>query len=258
MQKPEAVTASSTTPSAYDVLAWLEVNKKPLLWAATGILAIVVVAYVYVWQRDRSEARASAALLALPTDAQAGSGQAAARAADFLRVAGEHSGTSAGARARVMGAVAFYADAKYPEARREFEQVLRETADGPLAALAQFGIATSLDAVDQKDEALAAYQQVVSLYPDDALAARAKIGAAALYEAKGQPEQSLRLLEELSRPGVSSAGAMEAALRKQQLLQRHPELVKTNPVPAVVNPAPVAPATTNLDLSPPAGAPPTQ
>ncbi|MBK9138235.1 MAG: tetratricopeptide repeat protein [Verrucomicrobia bacterium] len=255
MQKPDAETTQSPAISAYDVLAWFEVNKKPVIWSAVGILAVVVAVYVYTWSRDRAEATASAALLALPTEARPESGQSAASPADLLRVAREHAGTAAGARARVMGAVALYGEGKYAEARREFEEVLRETREGPVAALGQFGLATCLDALDQKEEALAAYQQLVSRFPDDVLVSRAKIAAAALHEAKGQPEQALRLLEELSRPGASSTGAMEAAQRKQQLLQRHPQLVKTNPAPAVVIPTTEGAAPTNLDLSPPAGAP---
>lgn len=257
MQKPEADnTATQSATSVYDLLAWLEVNKKSLLWIAGGLLTVVVACYIYVWQRDRSEAAANAALLALSTEADPNSGKAAAQAADFLRVAQEHSSSLAAGRARVMAAAALYAEGKYAEARQEFGAILASSATSPLAALAQFGVASSLDALDKKDEALAAYQKVVSEHPEDVLAGRAKMSAAALYEAKNQPDQALKLLEELTRPVAAGAGSMEAASRKQQFLQRHPELVKTNPVPVVVNPEVVVPPTNGLNLAPPAGAPP--
>lgn len=259
MQKPEADnTATPSIPSAYDLMAWLELNKKLLIGIAGVILAVVVVSYVYVWQRDRSETAASAALLALPLEAEAGTGKAAATAADLLRVAEEHSSTVAAGRARLLAATTLYSEGKYADARREFELLLASSPDSPLAAQAQFGVATSLDALDQKDEALAAYLKVANQYPEDMLASRAKLGAAALYEAQSQPEQALRIFEELSRPGADASSSMEAAARKQQFLQRHPELVKTNPAPAVVSPEAVTPPTNGLNLAPPAGAPPAE
>ncbi len=259
MQKPEADnTATQATPSAYDLLAWLELNKKLVLWSAGAVLAVVVGSYIYMWQRDKAEAAASAALLALPTEADPGSGKAAAKAADFLRIADEHSSSLAAGRARIMAAAALFADGKYAEAQQAFDAVLASSADGTFAALAQFGVASSLDALDKKDEALAAYQKVASEHPEDVLAARAKMGAATLYEAKGQPEQALKLLEELTRPGATGGGSMEGAMRKQQFLQRHPALVKTNPAPAVVTPDVGTPPTNGLNLAPPDGAPPSK
>jgi hypothetical protein len=38
----------------------------------------------------------------------------------------------------------------------------------------------------------------------------------------------LRIYDELARPNVQSGWSAEAAMRREQLLSKHPELVKTN------------------------------
>ena len=87
--------------------------------------------------------------------------------------------------------------------------------------------------------------------------AQAKLGLAGVYEAGNDPTQALKVYNELTRPNAQSAWSSEAAMRREQLLSKHPELVKTNAPPASIlssatlpqlsgtNPVPIKPANPN-------------
>jgi hypothetical protein len=89
-----------------------------------------------------------------------------------------------------------------------------------LAAIASFGVAVCNDALGKTNEAFQAYQEVISRHAASAVASQAKLAMADLYVARGEPAQALRLCDDLA----STAWAREAAMRRERLLLRHPEL----------------------------------
>lgn len=230
---------SETTESTwfYELLAWIEFNRSRVIAGAIAVLAVIVAIYVYAWHREQTELAASRALLALRLSPQNAQNQPAASPADLLKVATEYGSTSAGERALLLAAGSLFADGKYAEAQTEFDRFSREHGGSPLAPIAALGNAASLDALDKVDAALAAYQAVANQYPNDPAAVRARLAMASLHEARSQPDQAYRIYDEISKqPGVGGA-VMEAAMRKERLLQKHPGLASTN-LP------PTAPATT--------------
>jgi len=219
-----------------EFLAWVEVNKKKLMIGAAAV-AVAVAAYsIYQWHRNQAEAEATGALYKILTPASQTERPGGPGAQAFLQVASTHPGTSAGAQALLFGAEALFRENKFAETKTQFENFLRTYPDHPMAPTAAFGIAACLDAMDKTNEALAAHQDVVSRYAGSVVASQAKLGLARLYETKGDLAQALRIYEELARPTASSAWGAEASARREQLLQHHPELARTNP------PAPVFPS----------------
>ena len=217
-----------------DLLAWVEVNKKKLV-IGVAVLAIVIAACaIYQWRHNEAEAEASAALLKVERTGFRSDDAPEADAQAFLQVATAHPGTSAGGRALLFAAAALFRENKYAESKAQFESFLRDNPENPLTPIAAFGAVACLDALDRTNEALVAYQDVVNRFGGSVVAAQAKLGLARLYEAGNEPTQALRIYNELTRPNAQSAWSSEAALRREQLLSRHPELVKTNAPPASI------------------------
>jgi predicted negative regulator of RcsB-dependent stress response len=222
--------SSDTTQTAglYEILAWLETNKKTV---AVGFVAAVVVWFgveVYQWRTDQVELSASDALLSLKTPI-GGDTNAPAPAADYLKVAAQYPSTAAGQRASLLAAGALFAEAKYTQAHDEFAKFLRERPQSPFAATAAYGVATCLEAEGKQDEALAAYQNLPVRFPGAGVLGDAKLAMARIYEAKKQPELALRAYDELTKSAaMMDSTASEAFMRRQDLLSQHPELAKTN------------------------------
>jgi len=234
----------------YEVLAWLEYNRRLLLWSLAGVLALIVAGYIFFWSRHHAEIAANEALLALRPRTAADEGQKSATPADFLRFAEEHGSSSATERALLLAAGELFRDAKYAEAQSAFQKALDRDHRGPLAPTAALGIAASLDAQDKVDEAITAYQRVVSDFSGTPASARAKFALALIHETRNQPEQALRIYDELSTGRKFGRASMEASVKREALLKLHPELAPKTNVAVTLPPINViagtnAPAATN-------------
>jgi predicted negative regulator of RcsB-dependent stress response len=235
---------ATQTIGVYDVLAWLETNKKTL---AAGFVAVVVICFgiaIYRYTTEQKELAASDALLHLKTSLSGSETTPAPDASAYLKVADQYQGTSAGQRALLLAGAALFAESKYSEAQVQFARYLRDHGQSAFAATAAYGKATCLEAQHKDDEALAAYQNLSVTYPNSSVLDDAKLAVARLYESKNQPEQALRMYEELGKSSSMGSVSSEAGLRKADLLAKHPELAKTNAVPASPTKL-VAPVLTN-------------
>lgn len=222
--------SSDVTQSArlYEVLAWLETNKKSLA-IAFGVAVVVgfgIAAYRY--STHQNELAASDALLKLRASPDRSDSTPPAAPAAYLKVAEEYSGTGAGERALLLGASALFTENKYAEAQNEFARFLREQPQSPFAATAAYGIAAALEAQGKQDAALTEYLNLSVRYPNSTVLDEAKLAIARIQEAKGQPALALRAYDELLRLGTMSPASSEARSRRQALLTKHPELAKTN------------------------------
>jgi predicted negative regulator of RcsB-dependent stress response len=240
---------ATQTMTVYDLLAWLEANKKGLI---VGFVAAVVIGFgiaIYRYNVDQKELAASDALLKLKTSFGSTDLTNQATASEYLKVAQEYPGTTAADRAILLAASALFTQGRYGDAQGEFSKFLRDRPQSPFAATAAYGVATSLEAQGKVDEALTAYQNLSVRFPNSSILEDAKMATARVYESKKQPEQALRIYDEiLKAPGVGSAGA-QAMTRKDDLLARFPELAKTN-APAATTNAVVLPSTNLTILTP--------
>jgi TolA-binding protein len=218
---------SEKTESAdlYDLLAWLEANKKQLIIGVTAVVVVGFVVAIYRWNRNEHEAAANAALLKV-------SGPATPRetpppASAFLKVANDFQGTETAERALLLAATTSFTENRYSDAQDRFREFLSKYPSSPLAPSAAYGVATALEAENKKEEALAAYQNVLNQYATSAVADDAKLALARNYEAKGQIPMAFNIYEELSKPTAGGSTFSEASRLKEHLLRDHPELAKT-------------------------------
>lgn len=218
-------TRSSST-GIYDLLAWLEVNKKRLAIGLGVAAAAGFVVWIYGWARDQKETKASAELLNLRTPITSTNAPPIPGSA-FLKVANEFPSTDAGTRALLIAAGAFYSENNYTEAQKQFQEFLSRYSESPWAGSAAYGVAACLESQDKREEALAAYQGILSRHPNDAVVPDVKMALARIYEAKNQPELALKMYEELAKGTTQTPRGNEAMIHKEQLLKKHPELVNT-------------------------------
>ncbi|MBI4661644.1 MAG: tetratricopeptide repeat protein [Verrucomicrobia bacterium] len=245
--------------SFYEFWAWLEQNKKRLIYVAVALVVVGSIIAVYRWNKAQTELAASDALLQLRPPLGSQDKTSVPEAASYLKVANSFPSTTAAQRALLLAAGALFNEGKYQEARGQFESFLQRYEAHPLAVTAAYGKAASLEAEGRQEEALRAYQDVVTRHSRAALLDDAKLALARLYEAAKQPQLALQMYEEITRTNLMSARSTEAMRRKDNLIARHPELAKTNTLaaspPLGVSSAPTnlpTPASTVMSSNPPA------
>ncbi len=172
-------TQDASSELLFKLWPWVEANKKGLI---IGVIAaaLAVAGYSYVAaQRGENEVAAGEALTKVMFNATPGV-TAPQIAEAFATVAAQHPGTAAGERAQLQAAATLFSAGQYVEAQAKFQKFLDgDNSGGALAATAQLGVATCLEAQD-KPEAGAAYQKVVGNYPGTVSAELARQAATRL------------------------------------------------------------------------------
>ncbi len=227
-------------------MSWLETHKQHLIYSGAAALAVWLAGFTYNHVRSGQEAAANAALAALSKPADRSGKQPQPLAADYLKVAEQHAGTKAGVRATLFGADRLFTEGKFPEAKVHFEKYLAANPTGPAAAAALLGVASCQEAAGETDKSIATHQQVLAQHSSSPEAHPARLALGLLHEEKKQPEQALKLYDEVLRAKPVSVWRMEAEMRREQLVRRHPQLALgvAGIAPAattVVAPAPNAP-----------------
>jgi outer membrane protein assembly factor BamD (BamD/ComL family) len=232
----------------YEVLAWLEQNKKNVLVGFSAVVIIGCAIAGYRWKSHQTELSASEALLQLRASLNPTDKTASPEASAYLKVASDYPSTDAAERASLLAAGALFNEGKYAEAVAQFDKFLQKHGSHALAATAAFGRAASIEGQGKLDEALSAYQSVLSQYPKSATVNATKLAIARIYEVKNQPQQALSVYDELARPNAATSGSSEAMRRKEFLLAKFPDLAKTNAPAAQAIPAtsPIQGSVTNL------------
>src|SRR5262245_11596199 len=250
-QQPRDAGSQRET-DVYDLLAWLEVNKKKVAIAALVLVLIGFGIAILRYTNEQKELKASAALLALKPSLSQSTNLPPLQPTALLKVAEEYHGTAAAERAQLLAAMTFFTEGRYAEAEKQFSQFVKDHPESPWVAEAAFGIAASQEAQNKITEAQASYQHVMTAYANTSLADSAKLSLARIFEGQKKPDQALRLYNELlaPRPG-GQPGEMRNATafqKKEALLRVHPELstnIATRPLPA---PATVVTPSTNAPL----------
>src|SRR5665213_4071491 len=133
---------------------WLEANKNRLIVALVAIIVVAAILFFISSHRAQQEVDAGQALTMLQVSppANANAGQTAAA---FEQIATKYSGTAAGQRAQLQAAAAFFSAGSYADAQAQFQKFLDHDATSPLAAIAELGVAASLEAQNKLDAAAA-------------------------------------------------------------------------------------------------------
>ena len=107
----------------------------------------------------------------------------------LLNEVGEnHPGTKAAKNAKFLLASELYAQHKFTEAGNLFRDYLGLSANGPLAAAAQFGLAASQEASGSSKEAKVNYELVISLHGTAPEALQARVALAKMILAQSNPD----------------------------------------------------------------------
>lgn len=212
---------------------WFQENQKQIIWGTGTVLVVGVAIGFFYWKKIDTEHSAGAALSAVEAQRMLPGGQRSESAEAFLKVASEHAGTQAAARALLLGAGALFVEGKYADAQTQFQKFLGDHADNPLRGQALLGVAACLDAQGKTEEAAVAYKNVVDRHPGEAVLSPAKFALARLYEAQGKLDQAVKLYEELSRGEAAGSIANEAGLKAQELRAKLPPVETLTASPAV-------------------------
>lgn len=210
----------------YDLIDWAHKNRHKLTVGVGAVAGVAIAVAVFNWRSNENERAANRALLTLPA--------ATATSEALLKVSTDYPGTLAGQRAALLGASQLFNSGKFDEARAAFSQVAAEAATATLLASAEYGVATSLDALGKRAEAAAKYQEVITRFSEEAVGPLSKLGLGRIHEAEGRHEAAFRLYQELGSNGPYDPWSAEANERRQELLSKHPELAKALPTAAPV------------------------
>ncbi len=239
-------SSTSTTDTLLKFLAWLEKNKQRVSLIAGGVILVVALIAAIVYYQSQKEARASQALsdVRVPfnpaTPAPSGTLQA------YLKVAQDFEGTKAAGRALLEASALLYMEGKYPEAEARYKQFLSGYPESPFLQQGMLGLASTLDAQGKTSEAIAKYEELRRRFPNDSVTDETKLALGRLHE-KQNPAEAVKLYNELIALGQQSGVGAEAGMRLADLMEKHPELAKTNSPPAPMLPAlPKTPPQVNI------------
>lgn len=237
---------SQSSDSVVGLLAWLEVHKKRLIIAAGVALVAIFVTLILIQRQAQRELNASAALSDVRLPFSVSAALPAGTADALSKVAAEHKGSQAAARALLLSGGVAFAEAKsagdYASAQKRFEQLILDYPDSQWIAQANLGVAASLAAQGKAPEATTKYEEITRRFATSPIIDEARLALARLYEAQ-KPEEAFKLYEELIKGNPNSVLTMEANMRQDSLIKARPELAKlklppTPPVSVTPTPAP--------------------
>ncbi|HVU99998.1 MAG TPA: tetratricopeptide repeat protein [Verrucomicrobiae bacterium] len=216
-------------------VAWYDANKQQALLGVL-ILILVGIGFGYlVWHSSEKDMEAGEALTSVTlAHANAGGGLNAGAHDALLKVANEYPNSKAGARARLLAAGNLFVDAKYDQARAEFEKFTRDYKDSPYLGEALLGIAACYDAQGKTNEAVSAYNNFIEHHAGEPGIPQAKFSLARLYEGQGKPDKAQLLYTDVERAEPGSTLGTEAGMRVEELKQKFPNLASVT-IPASTN-----------------------
>ncbi len=204
--------------------AWFEANKKPTLWGAGGLAAVILIVALFIYRQGEAEIAAGEALSNIATAQMTGAGRGDSAEA-YLKMAATYPNSRAATRALLLAAGRLFEDGKYAEAKTQFERFTREYSDSPFRGEALLGIAACLDAEGNKaSEATAAYKDLIDRLPNDPVLPQAKFALARLYEAQNKPELARNLFEQVEQNNPYGSLGSEAGMRLEELKTKYPQL----------------------------------
>lgn len=228
------VKADTGSTWLMDAAAWLEKNRKQVIIGAVAAVVIIGGGILFYNYQSQREARASKALSEVrqPQSPTGVPGPGTAEA--YIKVANEHSGTKAAARALLEAAGVYFVQGRHAEAQQQFDKVIREYPASEWQAEAALGAAACLEALGKIPEATAKYDEVRKRFANAAVVDTAKLNLARMYEQQDKPAEAYKIYEELvklTQMNPYSGLGNEAGVRMEELQEKHPELVKTNVPP---------------------------
>jgi TolA-binding protein len=210
------------------LVSWIQRNQKRLIIGTViVVIAIAVISFV-TYEQGQKEVRASRALANVPVPLSPGAPPKPGTADAYLKVATDHDGTKAGARAMLQAGAAYFVEGNYGEAQKTFERFLKEYPGSEWVPQAHFGIAQALDAQGKTADATTKFEEMRRRFANDATSDEVKLALGRLYENQNKAADAHKLYSEILQANPYGGLGSEAGMRKQELEDKFPELVKTN------------------------------
>ena len=234
-------SSSSSNDSLLQLLAWLEKNKKKVAVITGGVLVVAGLVAGIIYYQGQKEVWASEALSEIHAPMNPSAALPAGTLQAYLKVAGDYAGTRAAGRALLEAAAILYNAGTYTDAEARFKQFLNDYPESPFQAQGMLGLASTLDAEHKATEAIAKYEELLRRFPSDSVADETKLALGRLQE-KSNPAEAYKRYTELLSLGSQSGIAQEAGIRREDLVEKNPDIVKTNTPPTPVMPGPAKPS----------------
>lgn len=235
MDPSPSSSSSTSNDSLLKFLAWLEQNKKRVALISSVVVVVVGLIAAIVYYQSQKEVRASEALSDVRVPFNPTTPTPPGTVEAYLKVAQDYEGTTAAGRALLEAGSLLYIQGKYPEAEARYKQFLSEYPESPFLQQGMLGLASALDAEGKPTEAIAKYEELRRRFPTDSVIDETKLALGRLYE-KQNPADAVKLYTELTALGSQSGVGSEAGIRLADLMEKHPELAKTNAPPAPMTP----------------------
>jgi TolA-binding protein len=218
------------TPALFNLMTWLEKNKKQVMIGLIVIAAVcLVVAYSNSSKRGKEQKAAQELSRVLLTPLLNRTSQAES-SEGLLKVAAANSGTPAGQQALLLAGGALYGVGKFAEAQAAFDRFGREYSVSELAPQALYGVGATLAAQGKLEDAGKSYKEVVDRYPSSQVANVARYSLAALLNTQGKLDQAVMLYEEVARNDQGSSLGNEASQRAEEIRVKLPAFVPPSTV----------------------------
>lgn len=219
-------TVAHTHPAWWlQLYAWADARKKELAYGSVAAVLVGVVVSYFFYHRAQREIAAGQALSQVSAAAME-AGAKGEKPEAYLKVAADYSGTTAAGQALLRAATAYFSDAKYAEAQTQFERFVRDYRESSLVGQAMFGVAACMDAQGKTTDAVERYRNLLDRRPNDNVIPQVKVNLGRIYEAQGKLDQAKTLYQEVTRTSVYGAVGVDAGIRLEALLAKHPELAE--------------------------------
>jgi predicted negative regulator of RcsB-dependent stress response len=241
--------SSSSTDTILQLLAWLDKNKKRVALIGGAVLAAGALIGGIIYYQSQREARASEALSNVRQPSNPNTPVPPEVVQACLKVAKDFEGTSAAGRALLDAASILYTQGNFADSEARYKEFLNGYPDSPFLPQGMLGLAYALDAEGKTSDATAKYEELRRRFPTDPVLDDTKLALARIYE-KQNPAEAYKLYNELVTTGGQQSGiASEAGIRMADLMEKYPDLAKTNaPTPPTMTPAPGAAQTVPTNL----------
>ena len=241
MSEPEEQEKEPHLDLWIQLQTWAETRRKQIGTGSAVLLVVAFALYTNNHLQASKQRDAEAALFGLNKAPAPGEAPKPVPAGEYLKVAADYAGTPTAERALMLGAGALFTENKYPEAEKRFAEFISAFPASAFVRQARLGIAACQDAQGKTDEALAAYEQLIASGAGTSEGNQAKLAASLIFESKGDPDKALKYYDELLRANPPVIWRQEAAIRREVLLKRHPQLTPsenaqaTLPTPLLVS-----------------------
>jgi TolA-binding protein len=140
------------------------------------------------------------------------------------KVAKDFSGMPTAQQVALLAADALYTKGDFAGALKAFQQITKDYPNGLDKFTAEYGVASSQDALGETEAAIQSYQRIVDTFENDRRVHLARLSLGRLLEDSGRSADALAAYDAIVDSDLLNGWKTEASLRREALIKAHPEL----------------------------------